>query len=1604
MATPKPSFDSKQQKAVINGKSCRVFELRWIGIGLLILSLFVQSFLMLTPAAQAQTLPSLAAKTSRNLVNSATPTTPVNPTNLAKPSLPLSNTNAISAWQYDQTHPRTIQSILQPKDTKFTSNADLLRADKFASDSTQANAVTPAVKSNVTINPSEVIYANKFTDDAVNLAPPASCYQNPDNTDCSLRSAIKIAQADTNRSASRPDFIILQPLSNNQYSISNTPLPQIPDNVYLTADPNLNCVASKNLALINGSSLPSGDGLTLGNNDYLIDVAIELFSGHGLVINGSNNIVTCAVIAGNKGFGINITPGASNNQIGGQFGNGSDNILPTASGKILGYGGLEVVVAQNALGIAIGGSSTMSTTNNIIRNTAIGYVPFFGNQDTGNQNDGIFVYGGASNNIIGSNLMTQTNVISGNHYDGISFYDSTTSNNQIIGNFIGTDITGTTAISNQHDGVAIQYGASNNILQGNVISGNYFSGIAISGPSNNNVIQGNIIGVKADKSAALPNGIGGPGQNGTATGATVCNPGRTSGNISDRLSEDCNAIFVYGDPNNPNNSPSGTVIGGNRNAGQGNILAAKPYNFYQLGTSFSYVYQYDSGVLLDYSDNNVVQGNSFGAALINSTPISYGGAIGVRLVNGSSNNQIGGDSSLGLGNFFGYLDSSELEIDAYNFSYTAPAPRLSIGNKIQGNSLNVDWIGNSITTKTSNATGILLYSSGLLTSTVDSTLIGVDYTAANPNSNLANLIGNCNSGVYIYLSAAEMDNEVNGNKFGFNADLTSANASIYNDDIYLYNATNTKIQNNYFGGNATPKTTQLALFVSGSITDTLITKNYIGTNPAGNSFPLNFGISANAAYHTVVTQNIIASNLNDAIVLDYGTQSSLITQNIIKNNGGYGIYFYDYNTGIPADSATIQNTISQNSIYDNGGLGIDLNYLTANPQGVSGGADVGANNQAQAPTINSASLGLNSGLQASGTASPNSKVEIFLADNTTITQGKTYLGTVAADSNGKFNLNQPLPNTVTGLPNSAYLVATDTLNDPAFPNRVGSTSQFSQPFAATLVPSLSLSPTTLNFSANVGSNPAGQAALLSVINGSASYTTSIAYSANSGGANWLQLSPSSGSVTPGNPTPVSINVNTGNLAAGTYTATVTFQDSVNTADKATLNVTLTVIGTTPTPTPTTNGYTYSLPLVANNADTTIGHTTTFVTFQNLSNTTANVTVQYYDLVSGNSGPSNQLTIPAHGQKAILPNIASGASNDGIVTSDQPLNLVVSEALNGGGSAYSVSAATAATLYSPLALNGQYGFNTDIVVFNAGGTSNATGKILFFDENGNPAGTAQSFNIPAHASQTFKQSDPASGLTSNHAYWAKIVADSSTASLTAQVIEFGPNNFVATFNALVPSQLATTLYAPATFNGQFNFVTGMAIANPSNSAASVTINYYDKNGTNLLSQPLHITANGVAGIFQPGVTNLPNTVTSAVISSNQPLIMTVNERGPGAVSGTYVGLSNPSTNVALPVAANGFAGFITGATVFNTGSSAAHLTFTYLNGDGTTIGSTQTVTLAPNASFLVYQGDSAQGLPGPNSANPFFGTALLSSDQPLLVTTNALNTSNGLFYTYTEPSN
>ena len=79
-----------------------------------------------------------------------------------------------------------------------------------------------------------------------------------------------------------------------------------------------------------------------------------------------------------------------------------------------------------------------------------------------------------------------------------------------------------------------------------------------------------------------------------------------------------------------------------------------------------------------------------------------------------------------------------------------------------------------------------------------------------------------------------------------------------------------------------------------------------------------------------------------------------------------------------------------------------------------------------------------------------------------------------------------------------------------------------------------------------------------------------------------------------------------------------------------------------------------------------------------------------------------------GRPVLASPFASGQLGNAIVTSDQPLNILVTEAAAQGGSnvgtAYSISSQTGTTLYDPIALNGNFGgFDTNAIIYNPGTT-------------------------------------------------------------------------------------------------------------------------------------------------------------------------------------------------------------------------------------------------------------------------------------------------------------
>jgi CSLREA domain-containing protein len=324
-------------------------------------------------------------------------------------------------------------------------------------------------------------------------------------------------------------------------------------------------------------------------------------NGTGVILQGVH--VTNAMIQGNliglsagggsavaNGTGVNVFMGANANVIGGTTTSVRNVISGNTTGVVItGPATPNNLVEGNFIGLDRSGSTAVPntigvsiqiTTGNTIGGTATtpGAPP--GNVISGNLQDGIQEGGGTGNNgnpirgniigatadgltalpnqgnginlsglvggtVIGGSNAGDRNLISGNSFAstsaGISCFNCS-NNNVAIGNWIGVNISGTSALANgigvRVAGTFVVGGA--NAGEGNVVSGNLAGGIQVdtSGGAN---IQGNLIGVAPDGSSAMGNG--GSGVDVRGGGALV---GGTIGMPPGTCSGVCNLIRFNG--------------------------------------------------------------------------------------------------------------------------------------------------------------------------------------------------------------------------------------------------------------------------------------------------------------------------------------------------------------------------------------------------------------------------------------------------------------------------------------------------------------------------------------------------------------------------------------------------------------------------------------------------------------------------------------------------------------------------------------------------------------------------------------------------------------------------------------------------------------------------------------------------------------------------------------------------------------------------------------------------------------------------------------------------------------------------------------------------
>jgi CSLREA domain-containing protein len=309
----------------------------------------------------------------------------------------------------------------------------------------------------------------------------------------------------------------------------------------------------------------------------------------------------------------------------------------------------------------------------------------------GNTKEGVYL-SGVSGAVIGGDTAADRNIISGNGEFGINVVNSASV--VIKGNYIGTNIDGTAALPNGYSGIRIGGDEStSNTIGGstagrrNIISGNSGNGIFID--ADNNDVFGNYIGLDASGSSALPNEGDGiyiyswdesPATTGNNIGGTIPGQGNViSGNTSSGIRlANANTNFIKNNiiglnaaANAAISNHDGIVISkgsaneiGTYDEGSGNIISGNQYNGIRLvnldvtgttirrnliGTNLSgnSLPNGGSGISISFASENIIGGGTDFPNII-----ANNGNNGVDIFMGTQNaityNQIFNNGAMGI--------------------------------------------------------------------------------------------------------------------------------------------------------------------------------------------------------------------------------------------------------------------------------------------------------------------------------------------------------------------------------------------------------------------------------------------------------------------------------------------------------------------------------------------------------------------------------------------------------------------------------------------------------------------------------------------------------------------------------------------------------------------------------------------------------------------------------------------------------------------------------------------------------------------------------------------------------------------------------------------
>jgi hypothetical protein len=288
-----------------------------------------------------------------------------------------------------------------------------------------------------------------------------------------------------------------------------------------------------------------------------------------------------------------------------------------------------------------------------------------------------------------------------------------------------------------------------------------------------------------------------------------------------------------------------------------------------------------------------------------------------------------------------------------------------------------------------------------------------------------------------------------------------------------------------------------------------------------------------------------------------------------------------------------------------------------------------------------------------------------------------------------------------------------------------------------------------------------------------------------------------------------------------------------------------------------------------------GSFNTSLVLQNTANSDAVANIQYYN-GNGTLAGTAQVTVPKKSTQTIAQaNLPSGFNGWGLVTSNQKLAGVVIQTnlVNKFLSTVSCAGKPGAKLYLPVVFKNAFGnFGTGVSLVNPNTTA-ANVTVSYTDGGGHKIATSQdSFTIPANGTQLLYHPNLAelpsgfagSALISSNVPLVSLTNEQGTVTNPATGVTV-PNS--GTFGTILSTSNKVSF--PVAYRKAYgSFSSGLQVLNISNVATTLTITYYNPDGTVKTSHqfPSAVQPNGIGNLYVGGDNSLSDGFTGTAIVS------------------------------------------------------------------------------------------------------------------------------------------